>query len=88
MANNRSALKRVRQTEARTARNRSVKSRLKTARKAVDAAVTSGNPEEVGRRARQAASLAAKAGKNNIIHKNAVRRIQSQLDRKVGAAKA
>jgi ribosomal protein S20 len=43
MANNPSAEKRIRQTEVRTDRNRAVKSRIRTLRKKVLSAVTSGD---------------------------------------------
>jgi small subunit ribosomal protein S20 len=87
MANIRSALKRIRQTSARTERNKAIKSRLKTARKAVDTALAQGNLAEAEKRARIAASYAGKAAKSHIIHKSAARRIQSQLASKLAAKK-
>ena len=79
MANIRSALKRIRQSEGRTARNKSVKSRLKTARKAAAAALATGNLEEAQKRARLAISLADRAARSNTIHPNAASRIKSRL---------
>ena len=45
MANTKSALKRIRQTATRTARNRAVTSKLKTLRKKVAAAVETSDKE-------------------------------------------
>ena len=85
MANTRSALKRIRQTEFRTARNKAVKSRLKTARKAVASAIDSGNADEAQKRARAVMSLATRAGRSHAIHRNTARRIQSRLARQLAA---
>lgn len=45
MANTKSALKRIRQTETRTARNRAVSSKLKTLRKKIATAVETSDKE-------------------------------------------
>ena len=47
MANTKSALKRIRQTETRTARNRAVSSKLKTLRKKIATAVETSDKEAV-----------------------------------------
>jgi small subunit ribosomal protein S20 len=88
MANIRSALKRLRQSTARTAANRTVKTRLKTARKAVQAAVGAGNLDEARAKMRTAISFADKAAKTNVIHKNSADRIKRQLARLVSGAKS
>lgn len=49
MANTKSALKRIRQTATRTARNRAVTSKLKTLRKKVAAAVETSDKEAAAR---------------------------------------
>jgi small subunit ribosomal protein S20 len=77
MANTPSALKRARQTESRTAHNRAGKSRLRTARKAAAEALTKGKDAQAA--AVAAVSLAARAAKSGLIHKNAASRIQSRL---------
>ena len=79
MANTASALKRVRQTATRTARNRAAKSRLKTARKAALGAIAGGDAKAAQASIRSAVSLASRAAKSNVIHKNAVSRLQSRL---------
>jgi small subunit ribosomal protein S20 len=88
MANIRSALKRLRQTNARTAANRTVKTRLKTARKAVQSAIGAGNLDEARAKMRVAISFADKAAKTNVIHKNSADRIKRQLARLVSGAKS
>ncbi len=88
MANNASALKRVRQIAVRTARNRAVKSRLKTARKAVGVALTAEGATGAQAPFQHAVSLADKAVKSGVIHKNAARRLQSRLAKKLAAARA
>lgn len=86
MANNASALKRVRQTATRTARNRAAKSRLKTARNAVLAALKAGDAATAQAKFQTAASVAGKVAKAGMIHRNAARRLQSRLAKKVAAA--
>ncbi|MGI8603345.1 MAG: 30S ribosomal protein S20 [Verrucomicrobiales bacterium] len=79
MANIRSALKRIRQNTGRTAANKAIRTRLKTARKAAQTALESGNKEEAQAKMRLAISFADKAAKTSVIHKNAAGRIKRQL---------
>ena len=88
MANTASALKRVRQTATRTARNRAAKARLKTARKAALSAIASGDAAAAQTELRTAISVASRAAKSNIIHKNAVSRLQSRLAKAANAKAA
>ena len=83
MANTKSALKRVRQTERRTERNRAEKSRLKTLRKKVASAVESGNKDEAETAFRDFASAVDRAAKTNLLHKNAAARLKSNASAKV-----
>lgn len=79
-----SAKKRMRQTRTATARNRAQRSELRTALKkartatgaAVDAAL------------KEAASLLDRAGRKNLIHRNAAARKKSRLAKAANAAKA
>jgi len=82
MANTRSAAKRARQSAARSLRNRSVRSQLRTLQK----------------RARDAAKPAAgevhlliaaidKAAKRGVVHRNAANRRKARLNRLLAAAK-
>lgn len=85
MANTASALKRVRQTATRTARNRAAKSRLKSARKAALAAIAGNDAKAAQTSVRSAISLASRAAKSNVVHRNAVSRLQSRLAKAANA---
>lgn len=79
MANNKSAKKRNRQTIARTARNRSIKTRVKNARKAALAAIQSGDKDAIAKKVALYASTADKAANKNVIHKNAASRFKARI---------
>ena len=70
MANNSSALKRVRQIKTRTDRNQALKSKVKSLRKKTHAAAESGNKEEAEANMRLLASAVDRAVKKSIFHKN------------------
>ena len=70
MANNRSALKRVRQIKTRTDRNQALKTKVKSLRKKTHAAAEAGNKEEAAASMSQLASAVDRAVKRNIFHKN------------------
>ncbi len=78
MANSRSALKRVRQIQTRTTQNKAVKSRVKTYRKALEAAVAEGDAEKAQKALNTLSSAADKAAKTNVIHKNAASHIKAK----------
>ncbi|MEM7012478.1 MAG: 30S ribosomal protein S20 [Verrucomicrobiota bacterium] len=79
MPNIKSAAKRVRQTKTRTGRNTVVKSRMKTYRKRVQAAVDAGDQEQAQAEFAAYASTVDKAAKKNVIHKNAAARYKSAM---------
>ncbi len=83
MPNIKSAKKRVKVIEAKTMRNKIIKSDLKTALKKADAAVADNadNKEEVVRVAIKKVNMARSKG---IIHKNKAARKVSQLAKKLG----
>lgn len=85
MANTKSALKRVRQTETRTLRNRQVKTKVRNLRKKALAAVEAGDAEAAKKAAAIYISAVDKASKLNIFHRNAVARLKSRLAAKVSA---
>jgi len=85
MANNNSARKRVRQTDTRTARNRVVKSRLKSYRKAALAAIETGKSKKAQEAFDQFASAADRAAKNHVIHKNTAKRLKSRVATRLNA---
>jgi len=70
MANTKSALKRVRQTKVRTARNRSVNSKIRTLRKKFAATITAANKAEATQAYNEFASAVDKAVKSNTIPAN------------------
>ena len=81
MANIKSQIKRNRQNEKRAARNKSVRSELKTRTKAAAAAAAEGaeNAAELTRLAVKRIDSAAAKG---VIHKNAAARRKSRLMKK------
>lgn len=88
MANTKSALKRVRQTETRTLRNRRVKTTVRNLRKKALAAVEAGDVEEAKKTAAAYISSVDKAAKANIFHRNAVARLKSRFAAKIGSIEA
>lgn len=85
MANTKSAIKRMRQTAKRRARNRIIRSRLRTAVKAARVALASG--AEGAREAVLAAIRALdKAVTKGVIHPNTAARKKSALARRLAAS--
>ena len=88
MANTKSALKRVRQTKVRNARNQAAKSRIKTLRKNVIAAVEAGNKAGAEAAYRVFSSALDKSRKTNLLHKNAANRLKSRVALRLAKADA
>ncbi|MBQ6551309.1 MAG: 30S ribosomal protein S20 [Lachnospiraceae bacterium] len=85
MANIKSAKKRILVAEAKTERNKAIKSRVKTFVKKVDAAVAAGD-KELAKEALRAASIElTKASSKGVYHKNTVSRKISRLSKAVNA---
>lgn len=84
MANHKSALKRVRQTETRNERNRY---QNKTTRNAVRKLRGLTDKKEAEKLLPEVASMLDKLAKNNIIHKNKAANLKSSIARHVGAMK-
>jgi len=82
---NKSAIKRTRQTEKRTLKNRSVKKVIKTLSKKVETEVVSKNGEAAKIALRDAVVAIDKAAIKGIIHKNTAARKVSRLTRLVNA---
>ncbi len=82
---NLSAMKRVRQSEKRNLRNRSVLSGVKTIIKKLEATMDSGNREDAGEALLQAIKTLDKAATKGVIHKNTASRNISRLTKKVNA---
>lgn len=79
MANSKSALKRVRQTQTRTDRNRALRSRMKTCRKKALAAVDAGDASAAQSAYDQFASAADKAAKKGAVHKRTASRLKGRV---------
>ena len=83
MANIKSAKKRVLVIETMTARNKAIKSRVKTFVKKVDAAVLAGDKEAATVALKNAISELNKAASKGVYHKNTVSRKVSRLTKAV-----
>lgn len=81
MANTRSAEKRARQTEKRTARNRMLKSRIKTFRRRVQASVEAKDKPVSEKELSLYFSVLDRAVKSAVIHKNTAARYKSSAAR-------
>ncbi len=80
MANHASALKRNRQRITRTARNRTVRSALRSALKEARVAIESGDSALAATKAFAAKKALAKAASKGVIHANNASRRTSRLD--------
>ena len=83
MANIKSAKKRIKVTETKTLRNKSIKSGVKTAIKKVDAAVAAGDKELAQANLLNAISAIDKATTKGVYHKNTSSRKVSRLTKAV-----
>ena len=87
MANHFSALKRARQTETRTLRNRSNNSRLRSVLREMREALTKGDKEYAGLAFRKTVSALDKAIQKGVLHKNTAARYKSRLSARLNALK-
>ncbi|WP_342432372.1 30S ribosomal protein S20 [Neobacillus sp. FSL H8-0543] len=85
MPNIKSAIKRVKTTEARNAQNTAAKSSMRTAVKKVEAAITVNDAATAKESFVSAASKLDKAASKGLIHKNAAARKKSRLAKKANA---
>ena len=88
MPNSNSAKKRLRQDKVRRARNRSVKSALRTQIKKVHTAVEAGDLESAEKEFVTASKKLDQAGSRKVIHKNTAARYKSRLQKRIKSAKA
>lgn len=86
MANHKSALKRARQNVVRRIRNKTVRTRVKSAVKDVRQTVAEENPEKIVRKLNLAKSVIDKAAKKGAIHKRTAARKISRLAKAVDSA--
>ena len=85
MANHFSALKRARQTERRTIRNRANKSRVRSALRELREALTAGNRENAEQAYRKTVSTLDKAIQKGVLHSNTADRYKSRLSARLAA---
>lgn len=79
MANHFSALKRVRQTRRRTARNRRNKGVLRASLRGIREALAGGDLEQIRKQMPSAFSCLDKATHKGVLHRNTVARLKSRL---------
>ena len=85
MANHFSALKRGRQTEKRTARNRANRSRLRTALRQLRESLAKGDKQAAEQVFRQTVSALDKAIQKGVLHENTASRYKSRLSVRLNA---
>lgn len=88
MAHHKSAEKRIRQTETRTAQNRARSSRIKTEVKKVEQALASGNKAAAEAALRDAQPELQRGVSKGLLHRNTVARKVSRLSKRVKALAA
>jgi small subunit ribosomal protein S20 len=88
MANHFSALKRARQTETRTARNRASSSRLRGSLRDLREALTKGDKKAAEQTFRKTVSALDKAIQKGVIHENTASRYKSRLSTRLKALQA
>jgi small subunit ribosomal protein S20 len=87
MANHFSALKRARQTERRTARNRVNISRVRTQLRLLRESLAKGDKQAAEQVYRQSVSALDKAIQKGVIHENTAARYKSRLSVRLNALK-
>jgi small subunit ribosomal protein S20 len=87
MANHFSALKRARQTETRTVRNRSNSSRLRSELRGLREALAKADKTSAQHIFRKTVSALDKAIQKGVLHKNTAARYKSRLNARLNALK-
>lgn len=87
MANHFSAIKRVRQTEKRSSRNRNSKSRVRTELRRLREALAAGDKAKAGETFRSTVSAIDKAIQKGVLHRNTAARYKSRLSARLAALK-
>ncbi len=88
MAHHKSAIKRIRQTDTRTERNRARRSRIRTFVKKVETAIASGDQGKANEALRDAQSEMAQGVTKGVLKQNTVSRKISRLNAQVKALSA
>ena len=85
MANHVSSLKRARQTEVKTAVNRSNRSKLRGVLRLLRESILKGDHQEAMTHFRTTASVLDKSVQKGVLHKNTASRYKSRLNARVKA---
>jgi small subunit ribosomal protein S20 len=85
MANHFSALKRARQTEKRTVRNRANSSRLRSTLRNMRESLAKGDQQAADQVFRQTVSALDKAVQKGVLHENTASRYKSRLSARLNA---
>jgi small subunit ribosomal protein S20 len=85
MANIKSAMKRIRQSEKRRVRNAAVRSTVRTAVKGARTAIGGGQADQAREALHRTIQLLDKAVTKGVIHKKAAARKKSRLTRQLNA---
>lgn len=88
MANIKSAKKRIRVIDKKTARNRRIKGHLKAILKTFDTAIEAGDMETAGEQLAKAEKKLMQAASKGTIHKNAASRKVSRMTKRFNKANA
>ena len=88
MANHKSAIKRNRQNEVRSARNRGLRTQIKSHTKKVLTAVEEKNAEEAQKSLKEATTIIAKVASKGVLHSRAASRKISGLTKTVNQLSA
>ncbi len=83
MANHKSAIKRNRQNEKRSARNRGLRTQVKSHTKNVLTAVAEKNVEEAQKNLKEATTIISKVASKGVLHSRTASRKISGLTKKV-----
>jgi len=87
MANHFSALKRARQTEKRTARNRASTSQMRSALRIMRESLEKGDKAAADQSYRQTVSALDKAIQKGVLHENTASRYKSRLSARLNVLK-
>ncbi|WP_174730111.1 30S ribosomal protein S20 [Mesobacillus harenae] len=88
MPNIKSAIKRVKTSEAHKAHNITIKSNMRTAVKRTEAAIVNNDSDQAAETFVAAASKLDKAASKGLIHKNAAARKKARLAKRINSLKA
>ncbi len=88
MANTKSALKRVRQNNARALHNKTWRTRVKTERRRLQKAIDEGDAKGAQEIFGEFASAIDRAARRKMVHRNAAARLKSEMSLRVNAVAA